>query len=615
MAGEKKVEKTRVEAEPKQVPLADLDGKEVASGKDGNPSDSTSSVSSSGDATSSIKGGTDQQPVADQGVYYPTTSCYGYYYPGYNGAYPEWDDRSYFNADGSEMTYPGMQSDNGSLVYYVPGYNPYVSGPLMGVDGQCVGQQPFYTSSGYLQPPVAYGSEAMPPYSWDSTFVGDALNGSAAGVTGPKANSSTTAPAPVKSKDLKYIKTNGSVDSKSSAVPLDSKSRLSTVSSNFSKSTLPNQNFKPFNKVLPQLGSNFQSAGFGKGFDPVRKFSSFSNQGQGLFPHNGGMNYRPNGRTWAGSDKFKLRDNYSQNRQFEPSRELNCGPRAQKFSHLTSTAEKDNLGLTVPSDKYNLQDFKTTYENAKFFVIKSYNEDDIHKSIKYDVWSSTLNGNKKLDAAFHDAETKSSETGTKCSVFLFFSVNGSGQFVGVAEMIGKVDFKKDMDFWQVDKWNGFFPVEWHIIKDVPNSQLRHIILENNENKPVTYSRDTQEIELKQGLEMLTIFKSYPVKTSMLDDFNFYEEREKTLHTRKGNKSSSMQMDVYRNNDLTVKYLEAGVQKVELASTKAKKSSDPKTSLISLTKNLSLNSQLPKRSGGKDPIKESKASIITARPQV
>ncbi|KAJ4952418.1 hypothetical protein NE237_029250 [Protea cynaroides] len=609
MAGEK-VKRTNevLKSEPKQVPLADLDEKDVASGKDGNRCDSTSSLSSSGDVTSSIKFETDRQPVADQGVYYPTTSSYGYYYPGYNGAYPEWDDRGYFNAGGSEVTYTGMQSDNGSLVYYVPGYNPYISGPLMGVDGQCVGQQHFFTSSGYLQPPVAYGSEAMLPYSWDSTLVGDAPNGYAAGVTGPKANSSTPAPTPeVKSKNLKSIKTNDSVDSKGSAVPLKF-----TASSNFSKSAFPNQHFKPFNKVLRQLGSDFQSDGFGKGSDSLRNVSPFSNQGQGFFPLNGGMNYRPNGWTWPGNDRFKLRDKSYQSRQFEASRELNCGPRAQKLSTpLISTAEKDNLHLTALSDQCNLQDFKTTYENAKFFVIKSYNEDDIHKSIKYDVWSSTPNGNKKLDAAFHDAETKSSETGTKCPVFLFFSVNGSGQFIGIAEMIGKVDFKKDMDFWQLDKWNGFFPVKWHVIKDVPSSQLRRIILENNDNKPVTYSRDTQEIGLKQGLEMLTIFTSFPVKTSMLDDFIFYEEREKTLHTRKSNKpSSSPQMEVYRNNDLTVKlkHLEAGVKNVELGSTRAKKYSDPKTSL---TKNLSLSSQLPKRSVGKDSIKES--SITTARP--
>lgn len=60
-------------------------------------------------------------------------------------------------------------------------------------------------------------------------------------------------------------------------------------------------------------------------------------------------------------------------------------------------------------------------------------------------------------------------------------------------MIGPVDYEKNMDFWQLDKWNGFFPVKWHIVKDVPNTLLRHITLENNDNRPVTYTRDTQEV--------------------------------------------------------------------------------------------------------------------------
>lgn len=72
-------------------------------------------------------------------------------------------------------------------------------------------------------------------------------------------------------------------------------------------------------------------------------------------------------------------------------------------------------------------------------------------------------------------------------------VNASGQFCGVAEMTGPVDFHRDMDFWQQDKWSGSFPVKWHFIKDLPNPNFRHIILENNENKPVTNSRDTQEV--------------------------------------------------------------------------------------------------------------------------
>ena len=60
-------------------------------------------------------------------------------------------------------------------------------------------------------------------------------------------------------------------------------------------------------------------------------------------------------------------------------------------------------------------------------------------------------------------------------------------------MSGPVDFDKNLEYWQQDKWVGCFPVKWHIVKDVPNSLLKHITLENNENKPVTNSRDTQEV--------------------------------------------------------------------------------------------------------------------------
>jgi hypothetical protein len=84
-------------------------------------------------------------------------------------------------------------------------------------------------------------------------------------------------------------------------------------------------------------------------------------------------------------------------------------------------------------------------------------------------------------------------------------VNASGQLCGVAEMMGPVDFQRSVDYWQQDKWNGQFPVKWNIIKDVYNSQFRPITLENNDNKPVTNNRDTQEVSLilSRGLIKVT----------------------------------------------------------------------------------------------------------------
>ena len=145
-------------------------------------------------------------------------------------------------------------------------------------------------------------------------------------------------------------------------------------------------------------------------------------------------------------------------------------------------------------NEYNPKEFELSPKNARFFVIKSYSEDDIHRSIKYKIWCSTEHGNKRLDSAFREREGKG-------PIFLFFSVNGSGHFCGIAQMISHVDYNSTSNVWAQDKWKGQFRVKWIYVKDVPNNPLRHIRLENNENKPVTNSRDTQEVPYEKGKQV------------------------------------------------------------------------------------------------------------------
>ncbi|KAF8055031.1 hypothetical protein N665_1305s0018 [Sinapis alba] len=202
--------------------------------------------------------------------------------------------------------------------------------------------------------------------------------------------------------------------------------------------------------------------------------------------------------------------------------ERNRGPRASRLNDGKSK-------MITYDDRFCQQDLLLSqFRDAKFFVIKSYSEDNVYKSIKYCVWASTKNGNKKLDAAYREAKTRE----VACPVFLLFSVNASAQFCGVAEMVGPVDFETSVEYWQQDRWSGHFPVKWLIVKDVPNSLFRHIIIEDNDNKPVTNSRDTQEVGLEQGIEMLNIFNSCEMKSSMLYDFSFYEERQRATQDRK-----------------------------------------------------------------------------------
>ncbi|KAI3406883.2 hypothetical protein KGF56_000175 [Candida oxycetoniae] len=148
---------------------------------------------------------------------------------------------------------------------------------------------------------------------------------------------------------------------------------------------------------------------------------------------------------------------------------------------------------------------------SRFFVIKSYNVLDINASFQHSIWTSTELGNRRLDAAYKSNLEKSiSPSGKMLSpIFLFFSVNSSGKFCGVSQMTGPIDYTQTSDIWcEHSKWKGVFPVEWLLIKDVPNKYFQHLKVPNNEYKPVTNSRDTQEIPYEVGVQMLKIMSSF-----------------------------------------------------------------------------------------------------------
>uniref|UniRef100_A0A0E0E7Y1 YTH domain-containing family protein n=1 Tax=Oryza meridionalis TaxID=40149 RepID=A0A0E0E7Y1_9ORYZ len=425
----------------------------------------------------------------DAAMYYGTYPAYLY------GAYGGWGEYStYLSHDGAETPTAGAYGD----MYY--GYSPY-GYSTSGHDSQMYGSQHY---------------QYQPTYNKQQNTTGK-----------PSNNGKTENPAALPQGDQK----------------LPSGNRSLTTSNSKSKGQSRNQNTYPHLMGLqtptsplgpPSIYSASGMYGYnGSSYGSGLWYGSHL-YGSGLY---GGWNalsdgkYNPRGR---GNGSY----GYIHGNQ-DGFNELRRGPRSGLFNNQQGVGatvapvkgqelSASDSSLAVVKDQYNRADFVETYSDAKFFIIKSYSEDDVHKSIKYNVWASTSNGNKKLDAAYQEAKEKSSDS----SVFLLFSVNASGQFVGLAEMVGRVDFNKTLEHWQQDKWTGCFPVKWHIVKDVPNSLLKHIILENNENKPVTNCRDTHEVKLEPGLQVLKIFKDHVCKTSLLDDFDFYDNREKMMQERK-----------------------------------------------------------------------------------
>ena len=107
--------------------------------------------------------------------------------------------------------------------------------------------------------------------------------------------------------------------------------------------------------------------------------------------------------------------------------------------------------LKVGWDETTVRMFCDLEKARRAFPQLNYSEDDVHKSIKYGVWASTDTGNRRLDAAYR-------ESCNRGPIYLFFSVNASGQFSGLAQMESALDYTKKFGSWGQDKWNGTFQV-------------------------------------------------------------------------------------------------------------------------------------------------------------
>lgn len=149
----------------------------------------------------------------------------------------------------------------------------------------------------------------------------------------------------------------------------------------------------------------------------------------------GFSDYGSSGHGWVSSEKSRPKFHVGRveeniNGPTDSLREQNRGPRTYRpksqlavKAYTAKAGNADAQGIIIiDTDQYNNDDFPLDYEDAKFFVIKSYSEDDVHKSIKYNVWSSTPHGNKKLQNAYDDAQRFAAGKPNGCPIFLFFSV-------------------------------------------------------------------------------------------------------------------------------------------------------------------------------------------------
>ncbi|KAL1128982.1 hypothetical protein AAG570_013514 [Ranatra chinensis] len=168
-----------------------------------------------------------------------------------------------------------------------------------------------------------------------------------------------------------------------------------------------------------------------------------------------------------------------------------------------SSASSHNRG--VRKRKSGSYDYATElnylFRDARFFVIKSNNAENVTLSKAKGVWSTLPQNEAKLNHASREAR----------NVILIFSVKESGKFAGFARLCGESRRDVPPVSWvlppglSAKALGGVFKVDWVCRKELPFNATMHLYNPWNEGKPVKIGRDGQEIEPRVAKELCRLF--------------------------------------------------------------------------------------------------------------
>ncbi|XP_067839516.1 YTH domain-containing protein 1 isoform X3 [Heptranchias perlo] len=190
------------------------------------------------------------------------------------------------------------------------------------------------------------------------------------------------------------------------------------------------------------------------------------------------------------SESVSFSDGESATRSGSGSDASGSEKKHEKLSSSVRAVRKDQTSKL----KYVLRD-------ARFFLIKSNNHENVSLAKAKGVWSTLPVNEKKLNTAFRDAR----------SVILIFSVRESGKFQGFARLSSESHHGGSPIHWvlpagmNAKMLGGVFKIDWICRRELPFTKTGHLVNLWNENKPVKIGRDGQEIEPECGTQLCLLF--------------------------------------------------------------------------------------------------------------
>jgi hypothetical protein len=196
------------------------------------------------------------------------------------------------------------------------------------------------------------------------------------------------------------------------------------------------------------------------------------------------------------------------------------------FKSLPSYDDDAALRAAFPAMQYvnyvhGIHEFSQSY----FYVIRSKKTDDIHKAVKYGVWTSSPQNNFKISEAFKN------RTNQGGNVFFFFTYLSAPGFVGLARLVD-MDLKKEFPYWgEIGRWVGVMRLEWVYLRDIEFhnlTKLTEISPIDKLPRPLSDLTDGTKMSEYNAKEIIKIMNEKPETSYILKKFVGHDIQEKQL---------------------------------------------------------------------------------------
>lgn len=165
-------------------------------------------------------------------------------------------------------------------------------------------------------------------------------------------------------------------------------------------------------------------------------------------------------------------------------------------------------------------------ENCDFVITKSSNFDDLHKAMKYGVWSFEGSHNERMSELFK----KLKSAGQK--LVLFFRIEAEPVLCGAAEVTA--DLQENSPFglwWDPLKSTKVFHIQWLFVKNIDLGGLQKI--DENQTE-ISQLPDCTQLIRANGLFLMSLFKfkDFSISHSLFQSFPIFDQREDYLRANR-----------------------------------------------------------------------------------